>query len=120
MSKQWFDFDNLVEQDGLYYVRRSSRRKFLIKDNFYVPFTGEVTGTVTEYGVGEHCQYFGNMKDGKWEGEHLTYSKNRQLKEKRNWKDGKEEGEWLWYEKNGQLREKSIYKEGNFIKSIKL
>ena len=86
------DWNNLVKRDGLYY------EKFTDK-----PFTGKVTGINR-----------GKVKNGKAEGEWLSYYENGQLKYKINYKDGKAEGEWLWYYENGQLEMKGNYKDGKF------
>ena len=83
-----YDF---VEREGVYYKKFSD-----------VPFTGEIDGELIK----------GSMKNGKQEGEWISYSPNGQLRSKGNYKNGKEEGAWVHYWSNGQLDFKGNYKNG--------
>jgi antitoxin component YwqK of YwqJK toxin-antitoxin module len=82
--------DELVERDGLFYTKFSD-----------VPFTGEVTGKSQ-----------GNLKNGKKDGDWVSYHDNGQLDEKGNYKNGKKDGDWVSYFDNGQLAAKGNYKNG--------
>ena len=91
-SPSWSEtFDDLVERDGLYYKKFTD-----------VPFTGEIKSVKEQ----------GSFKDGKEEGEWVSYYDNGQLWYKGEYKDGKEEGVWVSYWDNGQLWRKGKYKNG--------
>ena len=66
---------DLVERDGVYY-----------KEFTEITFTGKVTGKVQ-----------GNYKNGKKEGEWVSYDDNGQLSGKGNFKNGRRDGEWVYY-----------------------
>ena len=76
----------LVERGGVLYEKFSN-----------IPFTGQVSEKAFD----------GKVKNGKVEGEVLSYHENGQLKSKSNYKNGKREGEVLSYHENGQLKSKS-------------
>tara|TARA_Y100000588_G_C13977908_1_gene805866 strand:+ start:190 stop:684 length:495 start_codon:yes stop_codon:yes gene_type:complete len=83
------DFYDLVERDGLLYKKFTD-----------VPFTGEVKGQT------------GRVKDGKREGEWVSYHKNGLLQSKGTYRNGKEEREYVSYHDNGQLWFKGTYRNG--------
>ena len=85
--------DDLVQRDGLIFKKFTD-----------IPFTGKITGREQ-----------GSIKDGKFDGEWVTYYNNGQLFEKGEYKDGKEEGEWVIYSRNGLLITKGEYKDGKRI-----
>ena len=80
---------DLVKRDGIYY-----------KEFTEIPFTGEITGEVQ-----------GNYKNGKKEGEWVSYDDNGQLSGKGSFKNGKRDGEWFYYH-DKQLWSKGSYKNG--------
>jgi len=82
--------EDLVVRDGVYYEKFSE-----------VPFSGKVTGLRN-----------GLMKNGKEEGEWITYHSASLLDSIGNYKNGKKEGEWIRYHDNGQLYSKGNYKNG--------
>ena len=83
--------EDLLVRDGLYYKKFSE-----------VPFSGKVTGLRN-----------GSIKNGKAEGEWISYHDNGQLYSKGNYKNGKAEGEWfIYFWSNGQLMRKGNYKNG--------
>tara|TARA_B110000285_G_C15076312_1_gene590946 strand:+ start:1095 stop:1580 length:486 start_codon:yes stop_codon:yes gene_type:complete len=82
---------DLVKRDGIYYPQFSD-----------VPFTGKVTGKSQ-----------GSFKNGKKEGDWVSYSDNGQLEAKGNYKNGRQEGDWTGYwSMNGQLLYSITYKNG--------
>ena len=83
-------FDELVERDGLYYPKFSD-----------VPFTGEITGTSQ-----------GSLKNGKKDGDWVSFHSNGQLSSKGNYKNGKKEGIWVTYWSTGQLWHSETHKNG--------
>ena len=80
---------DLVGRDGIYYKKFTE-----------TPFTGKITGEVQ-----------GNYKNGKKEGEWVSYDDNGQLLGKGSFKNGKRDGEWAYYH-DGQLWNKGNYKNG--------
>ena len=82
--------DDLVSREGFYYKKFSQ-----------VPFNGELTGQVQ-----------GTFKNGKKDGDWVTYWNNRQLMIKKNYKNGKQDGAWVSYWSNGQVWSKGNYKNG--------
>ena len=86
--------DDLVERNGLYYKKFSD-----------IPFSGKVTQL--PFGLKR-----GLMKNGKIEGEWITYNSASLLDSIGNYKNGKKEGEWIRYHDNGQLYSKGNYKNG--------
>ncbi len=85
--------DDLVKRDGLLYPKFSN-----------VPFTGNITGNEQ-----------GTIRNGKQEGEWVTYYSDGQLEKKGTYKDGKREGPWVRYYDSGQLEEKETYKDGEIV-----
>jgi antitoxin component YwqK of YwqJK toxin-antitoxin module len=96
----------LVERGGVLYEKFSN-----------IPFTGQVSekafdgkvkngkleGEVLSYAENGQLKSKGNYKNDKLEGEMLSYHENGQLKSKLNFKNGKKEGEQLFYDENGQM-----------------
>ena len=80
--------DDLVERNNLFYKKFTN-----------VPFTGEVSGIEN-----------GNIKNGRKNGEWVSYHKNGQLDTKGNWKDGQLDGLRESYHENGKLFIKNSYK----------
>ena len=114
------DYNDLVKRDGLFYEKFTNQ-----------PFTGTTTGR--HHGKfkdgkleGEGLTYHDNgqlwikqyHKDGKKEGEELSYYQNGQLHMKRNYMNGYIEGKWLTYNKNGKLEKTVIFKDGKLIETI--
>ena len=97
----------------------------MLNESFQFNFTDVALLLINRVGKdgkkeGEHLSYYengqlkweGNYKDGKLDGEWLHYYENGEVKEKSNYKDGTREGEESWYYENGQLKGKSNYKDG--------
>ena len=82
--------DDLVERNDLYYEKFSD-----------VPFTGEISGIE-----------IGSFKNGKKNGEWLSYHRNGQLFSKGNFTNGEKGGLWEFYHENGQLKAKDNFKNG--------
>ena len=82
--------DDLVERNNLYYKKFTD-----------VPFTGELSGIVN-----------GTVKNGKKNGQWLSYWSNGQLRSKGIFKDGIVDGLAERYYENGQLLEKVNFKDG--------
>jgi hypothetical protein len=112
---------DLVEREGLYYKKFSD-----------VPFTGKITGKtrgafkngkedgdwVSYYNNGQ-LRYKGSYKNGKYEGFWVSYFReNGQLYLKGNYKNDKEEGAWVGYKKDGTVWEAftGTFKDGKKIK----
>jgi len=75
-SPSWsVTFGELVERDGLYYEKFTD-----------VPYTGKVTG-----------EEQGSFRNGERVGTWVSYWENGQLSFKENYKNGKEEGEYISY-----------------------
>ncbi len=104
----------------------------MLNESFQFNFTDVALLLINRVGKdgkkeGERLSYYengqlwikSNFKDGKYDGEWLSYYENGQLETKGNWKDGEYDGEWLFYLENGQLAETRIYKNGKVIKTIK-
>ena len=94
---------DLVKRDGLMYQKFTA-----------VPFTGKITGFTHEYFSSRKLdrKLEGSFKNGKEEGDWVSYYSNGQLWYKGNYKNGKKEGDWVWYHDNGQLDYKGNYKNG--------
>ena len=90
--------DNLVERNNLFYKKFTN-----------VPFTGEVSGIEN-----------GNIKNGRKNGEWVSYHKNGQLDTNGKWKNGKEDGLREIYYKNGQLDSKGNWKHGKKRWSLRI
>ena len=75
--------EELMEQDGLYYKKFTN-----------VPFTGNTTG-----------QEQGIFKNGKKEGDWVSYHDNGQL-----------DGKWTEWDENGQIKSEKNYKDGECIR----
>jgi hypothetical protein len=86
------DWDDLVEREGLYYKKFTE-----------TPFTGEVTGREN-----------GTIKNGKHEGEWVTYHPNGQLSGRGSWKNGEREGLFVGYHSNGRYAGKANFKNGKW------
>ena len=86
--------DDLVERNGLYYKKFSD-----------IPFSGKVTQL--PFGLKR-----GLMKNGKIEGEWITYNSASLLDSIGNYKNGKREGEWVGYWDDGQLYSRGNFKNG--------
>ena len=81
---------DLVKRDGLWFKKFTE-----------VPFTGKITGKTQ-----------GSFKNGKKEGNWVSYHDNGQLLEKGNYKNGKQEGIWILYNTNGEPILKKNYENG--------
>ena len=107
--------DDLVLQDGLFYMRASD-----------TPFTGELDDRRTKGSIkngkqeGAWVAYWpngalsskGNYSKGKQEGAWVYHFDNGRLWSEENWKNGKQEGVWHTYWDNGKLRSKGNYING--------
>ena len=101
--------DDFVFREGLYYKKFTD-----------VPFTGPFNGNLIGLSTGNVLgKAFGQLVNGKREGEWIAYHNNGQLLYKGGYIDGKLEGEWVKYFDNGKLEGKSNYKDGKLIKTIK-
>ena len=87
--------DNLVERNKLYYKKFTN-----------VPFNGEVSGIEN-----------GNIKNGRKNGEWVSYHKNGQLHTKGNWIHGKRDGLWEYFNEDGSLLRTETLKEGKKIET---
>ena len=87
--------DDLIKRDGLYYEKFTD-----------VPFTGDIVGQ-------EQGKIRKGIKVGKW----IGYYENGQLKYKSNYKDGKREGEYLTYQvdEDGKIWVKGNFKDGKRV-----
>jgi len=52
------------------------------------------------------------MRDGKWNGEYISYWNSGKICTKTTYKNDKLDGEWEYWNENGTLKEKIIYKDG--------
>ena len=111
------DSNDLVEREGLLYKKFTNE-----------PFTGNSIGRKqgkVKEGKrdGEWLTYYhegqlstkNTYKEGKLHGESLMYNKNGTIYSKSHYKDGKLDGDWFYYT-NGELRVKGYYKDGKRIK----
>jgi hypothetical protein len=92
LSETW---DDLVKRNGIHYKKFSQ-----------VPFNGELAGLVQ-----------GTFKNGKQDGEWVSYWDNGQLMFKGNFKNGEKEGDWVSYNPDGTIRKEytGTYKNGKKI-----
>ena len=133
--KKLIDFDQLIDKDGVFYV----------KDDLE-PYSGQVKGKYSGYmknglpsGIWEEynndlllnkstydngnlegllINYYSNgsiketgyVKNNKWTGKYEAYYDNEILREEKNYIDGKLEGKALLYFKDGKVKESKFYK----------
>ena len=119
-SPSWSEtltMDDLVERNGLYYKKFSND-----------PFTGEISDFesgsfkngkrngewLTFYGNGQ-LQFLQTFKDGELDGLWESYYENGQLRRKGNFKDGKIDGLWETFNKDGSLEKTEIWKNGEIV-----
>lgn len=94
------NFSELEGRDGI---------RYLINEK--IPFTGIA---VKKSDKGEITR-LRSYKDGKYDGECLSFYDNGQVREKETYKDGKKHGEFFIYFDNGNVKYKSVYENGKLI-----
>jgi len=99
--------------ERFYYIGLDSEEYYLelIGDVYYdktknKPYDGKIR--IDECGE----IYYGNMKDGKPDGEYKKFYANGKLQSVRNYKDGKPYGEWKDFYESGKLQIVWNYKDG--------
>ena len=85
--------DDLVERNNLYYKKFTD-----------VPFTGELSGIEN-----------GTVKNGKKNGQWLSYRENGQLSSKSNYKDGELHGLREYFDEGGSVSSSYKYENGEMI-----
>lgn len=99
----WNDKVNFADLEGRDGVR------YLINEK--TPFTGVAVKT-SETGEVTRLRTY---KDGKYDGECLSFYNNGQVREKESYKAGKKHGEFVVYFDNGDVKYKSTYQDGKII-----
>ena len=94
------NFSNLEVRDGI---------RYLINEK--TPFSGVAVKT-SETGEITRLKSY---KDGKFDGESLSFYNNGQVREKESYKNGKKHGEFIIYFDNGTVKYRSIYENGKLI-----
>ena len=99
-SPSWGEyFDDLVQRNGVYYKKFTD-----------VPFSGKI------YGFNVYLKTTsGSIKNGKLEGEWVSYWDNGQLESRGYYKNGKMEGKWITHHNRGQLKSHGNYKNGKMV-----
>jgi antitoxin component YwqK of YwqJK toxin-antitoxin module len=73
---------------------------------------GKLNGDSISYYYNGQIRVKVPLIDGKKEGEWIEYHENDQLKSKGIYKNGKKEGEWVYYKEDGEIDRKEIYRDG--------
>ena len=94
------NFLDLEGRDGI---------RYLINEK--TPFSGVAVKT-SETGEITRLKSY---KDGKFDGESLSFYNNGQVREKESYKNGKKHGEFIIYFDNGTIKYRSIYENGHLI-----
>ncbi len=114
-NKRWNHYGQLFLQE--YY----KEGKLINSKHYHNSGILDLEKTLIENNTYELKQYYEStgklhykvmMRDGKWDGEYISYWDNGKVCTKTTYKNHKKDGEWEYWNEDGILKEKLVYKEG--------